>query len=161
LSCVYCNDGTGQKYPDCDNENELDTQSWLQVLKILRRETDVLIFTGGEPTMRSDLRAILEGCRAMGYKNLTLLTNALTLDCHSEIFETCNIVMISLDTLNEQRADSMMGMKPGSFQRILDNTRLASDMREAFHQLKKPFFKPDKFIKDTVNQQRLSRDYHS
>jgi len=132
LSCVYCNDGTGQKYPDCDNGNELDTHGWLRVLKILRRETDVLIFTGGEPTMRPDLRAVLEGCRAMGYKNLALLTNALTLDRHFEIFETCNIVMISLDTLNEQKADLMMGVKPGTFQRILDNIKLASHMRKKY-----------------------------
>lgn len=132
LSCVYCNDGTGRKYPDCDSSNELDTQSWLQVLKILKRETDVLILTGGEPTMRTDLRAILEGCRAMGYKNLTLLTNALTLDRHIEVFENCTIVMISLDTLNEQKATSMMGMKPGSFHRLMDNVRLASEMRKKY-----------------------------
>lgn len=130
LSCVYCNDGAGRKYPECPNDGELDTGGWLRVLKILRRETDTLIFTGGEPTMRSDLRQILKGCRALKYRTMCLLTNALTLDRHPEIFETCNIVMISLDTLNEAKADSMFGNKPGVFRKILKNIELASAVRE-------------------------------
>ncbi|MBI6546273.1 MAG: radical SAM protein [Cyanobacteria bacterium NC_groundwater_1444_Ag_S-0.65um_54_12] len=125
MLCVYCNDGSGKKYPECSNEGELDTESWLRVLAILRRETDVLIITGGEPTMRQDLRQILEGCQALGYHKVCLLTNGLTLDRHPAIFELCDILMISLDTLDGEKADWMMGRGKGILRHILDNIELA------------------------------------
>ncbi|MBI4668957.1 MAG: radical SAM protein [Elusimicrobia bacterium] len=132
LSCVYCNDGSGLKYPQCSNQGELDTESWLKVLSILRRETDVLIITGGEPTMRPDLPRLLEGCRNLSYRKVCLLTNGLTLDRHPEIFKNCQILMISLDTLNEAKADLMMGGKQGVFRRIISNIELAAKMRQDY-----------------------------
>lgn len=130
LACVYCNDGSGKKYPDCSNEGELDTDGWLRVLAVLRRETDVLIFTGGEPTMRPDLRRILTECRALGYRKMCLLTNAVLLDRHPEVFETCDMLMISLDTLDEAKSDAMMGARPGTLRRILANIDLACQARD-------------------------------
>ncbi|MBI4678204.1 MAG: radical SAM protein [Elusimicrobia bacterium] len=130
LRCVYCNDGSGKKYPECPNEGELDGDAWLRVLKVLRKETDVLIFTGGEPTLRPDLAPILEGCRSLGYRKICLLTNAVTLDRHPEVFENCGILMISLDTLDEAKSDRMMGAKAGTLRRILANVDLAAEARK-------------------------------
>lgn len=131
LACVYCDDGSGRKYPECPAGGELDTAQWLKVLEVVRRETDVVIFTGGEPTMRPDLGEILAGCRRMGYRKICLLTNGVTLDRRPELFEHCTILMISLDTLDEAEADGMMGTGPGTFRRILSNVELACEARRA------------------------------
>ena len=130
LACVYCNDGSGKKYSECGNDGELDTEQWLQVLKVLRKETDVLIITGGEPTCRKDLRKLLQGCHELNFSKVCLLTNALTLDKHPEVFEYSDLIMVSLDTLSEQKADKMMGGKPGTLKRILANIELAASQRK-------------------------------
>jgi len=129
LACVYCNDGSGKKYGECDNSDELDTDGWRRVLDILRRETDVLIITGGEPTCRSDLAELLQHCRRLGFSKVCLLTNGLTLDRHPEVLEYADILMISLDTLDEAKADAMMGAPSGTLRRILDNVELAAAAR--------------------------------
>ncbi|MBI4861400.1 MAG: radical SAM protein [Candidatus Riflebacteria bacterium] len=131
LACVYCNDGSGKKYPDCDSDGELSTDQWLRVLSVIRRETDVLIFTGGEPTMRKDLKPILDGCRSLGFAKICLLTNGVTLERHPEILETCHILMVSLDTLDEARSDRMMGAPAGTFRRIMKNVELACEARKS------------------------------
>ncbi len=130
LACVYCNDGSGKKYGDCSNEGELDTDGWLKVLEVLRRETDVLIITGGEPTCRKDLPQLLQACTDLAFSKVCLLTNALTLDKHPEVFEHSDMIMISLDTLNEEKADRMMGAKAGTLKKILSNIELAAAARK-------------------------------
>src|SRR6202451_4857210 len=57
LACSYCT----QKEPDVFSE-ELPTAGTLKVLAKIRRETDSIVFTGGELTLSSDIA----GSRAGG-----------------------------------------------------------------------------------------------
>ncbi len=50
LACSYCT----QKEPDVFSE-ELPTRDTMRLLRIIRRETDSIVFTGGEPTLRADI----------------------------------------------------------------------------------------------------------
>lgn len=130
LACVYCNDGTGTKYPDAEDRGELDAAGWQRVLEVLRRETDVLIVTGGEPTMRSDLPEILAGARRLGFRTISVLTNAVTVDRHPEVTEHATMIMVSLDTMDHARGDHLMGAPEGTHERILRNVdRLIEERR--------------------------------
>src|SRR5437667_7043806 len=62
LDCSYCT----QKEPDVFSD-ELDTAGTLQVLKRIRRESDSIVITGGEPTLRADIEQIVMEAR-FGYK---------------------------------------------------------------------------------------------
>src|SRR5260370_12109308 len=50
LACTYCT----QKEPDVFSD-ELSTSETLRLLRVIRRETDSIVFTGGEPTLRTDI----------------------------------------------------------------------------------------------------------
>src|SRR3981081_4636369 len=56
LACSYCT----QKEPDVFSE-ELPTRETIRLLKRMRTETDSLVITGGEPTLRSDIEEIVHG----------------------------------------------------------------------------------------------------
>src|SRR3981081_2464377 len=56
LACSYCT----QKEPDVFSE-ELDTADTIQLLRRIRKETDSIVITGGEPTLRSDIEEIVHG----------------------------------------------------------------------------------------------------
>ena len=50
LACTYCT----QKEPDVFSQ-ELPTAETIKLLQIARKETDSILFTGGEPTLRNDI----------------------------------------------------------------------------------------------------------
>src|SRR5689334_23585629 len=58
LDCTYCT----QKEPDVFSD-ELDTAATLQVLKRIRRASDSIVITGGEPTLRADIEQIVMAAR--------------------------------------------------------------------------------------------------
>src|ERR1700724_1260891 len=58
LACSYCT----QKEPDVFSE-ELPTRETLRLLKRIRKETDSIVFTGGERTLRGDIEEIVEAAR--------------------------------------------------------------------------------------------------
>ena len=128
LACRYCNDGLGNKYPDKRVDRELSTGEWITVLDLLRRVTDFLIVTGGEPSVRPDLADILAHARAVRYRPVSLLTNGLRLDTQLELLKSVDILAVSLDTLDSGKGDAVMGMT-GAHQRILRNLDLACDLR--------------------------------
>src|ERR1700733_14485855 len=76
LDCTYCT----QKEPDVFSD-ELSTEQTLRLLRIIRRETDSIVFTGGEPTLRPDLEELLAAARhKMGFRSVMLITNGTLLD---------------------------------------------------------------------------------
>ena len=128
LACAYCNDGLGQKYPHKRIDRELSTEEWIRVLTILRRVTDYAIFTGGEPTLRPDLAGITAQARALGYRPVCVLTNGLLLDQRLEVLKSVDVLAVSLDTLDSQQGDRILGVA-GAHQRVLRNIDLAAGLQ--------------------------------
>ena len=58
LACSYCT----QKEPDVFSE-ELPTGETIELLRIIRRETDSVLFTGGEPLVRNDIEELARAAR--------------------------------------------------------------------------------------------------
>jgi MoaA/NifB/PqqE/SkfB family radical SAM enzyme len=128
LSCSYCNDGLGQKYPCKPIDRELTTGEWDRVLQILRRETDYVIFTGGEPTLRPDLVALTARARALSYHPICVLTNGVLLEQRRELLKSVDVLAISLDTLDSAKGDAILGV-PGAHQRVLRTIEMAAALQ--------------------------------
>jgi len=58
LACSYCT----QKEPDVFSD-ELDTAGTIELLRRIRKESDSIVITGGEPTLRSDIEEIVAAAR--------------------------------------------------------------------------------------------------
>jgi len=75
LRCVYCSNPVAL----AEQERELDTATWLEVLEQAEALGVVQVhFTGGEPLLRDDLEALVQRARSLGlYVNL--ITSAVPL----------------------------------------------------------------------------------
>ncbi len=128
MNCVYCDDGRGVKYPDKIIDRELSADEFLELFRIVKKETDGIVFTGGEPFIRNDLEEILCGVRNMGYNPIVLLTNGLNLDKRLEALKYIDILMVSFDTLDLKKADRRFGTKTGVSKKIFENIILAKSL---------------------------------
>jgi len=119
LACTYCT----QKEPDVFSD-ELSTSETLRLLRIIRRETDSIVFTGGEPTMRADLEELIAAARRkIGFRSVMLITNGTLLDRKPRIFENLTGLVISLDALTMDPANPLS--KPAALPKVLENIAFA------------------------------------
>src|ERR1700720_2075748 len=76
LDCSYCT----QKEPDVFSA-ELPTWETKRLLRRIRKETDSIVITGGEPTLRTDIEELVEWARyECKFRSLLLITNGTLLD---------------------------------------------------------------------------------
>src|ERR1700684_1687415 len=119
LDCSYCT----QKEPDVFSD-ELNTADTLRLLRIIRRETDSIVFTGGEPTLRPDLEQLLAAARGkIGFRSVMLITNGTLLDRRQGVFEHLTGLVISLDALTMDPSNPLS--KPAALPKVLANIALA------------------------------------
>ncbi len=119
LDCFYCT----QKEPDVFSD-ELPTRETIELLRIIRRETDSILFTGGEPLLRADIEQLVAAARReLKFRSVLLVTNGTLLHKRTALFETLHGLIVSLDSLTpiENQPDS----KPGNVPRVLENLQLA------------------------------------
>ena len=67
LSCAFCDDGNGEKYPDVF-QRELNTREALNLLELLRSASRSIYFTGGEPFVRKDFPRLLTYAKELGFQ---------------------------------------------------------------------------------------------
>ena len=107
LACTYCT----QKEPDVFSD-ELSTGETLQLLRIIRRETDSILFTGGEPLLRGDIEELAGAARRdIRFRSVLLVTNGTLLHRRQKLFDSLTSLIVSLDALS---VDARMPLsKPG------------------------------------------------
>ncbi len=119
LDCFYCT----QKEPDVFSD-ELPTRETIELLRIIRRETDSILFTGGEPLLRADIEQLVAAARReLKFRSVLLVTNGTLLHKRQGLFDSLHGLIVSLDSLTpiENQPDS----KPGNVPRVLENLQLA------------------------------------
>src|SRR6266850_361351 len=95
LACSYCT----QKEPDVFSD-ELPTATTIGLLRRIRKETDSIVITGGEPTLRADIEELVEAARfECKYRSLLLITNGTLLDRKPRILRAVTGLVVSLDAL--------------------------------------------------------------
>jgi MoaA/NifB/PqqE/SkfB family radical SAM enzyme len=121
LDCSYCT----QKEPDVFSD-ELPTRETIQLLKRIRKETDSIVITGGEPTLRADIEELAEAARfECKYRSLLMITNGTLLDRKPRILRAVTGLVVSLDALSVDPTNPLS--KPAALLKVLDNLELAKE----------------------------------
>ncbi len=131
LRCFYCEDFSADKN-HLYKPYELSTDQVKEILRILRKKFDYIYITGGEPYVRGDLEELVVYMKEIGFKRISLNTNALTLDQKPEILKHVRDLVISIDSMNAERKDEIIGCKKGGAQKIFDNLRWAARQQKKY-----------------------------
>jgi len=122
LACSYCT----QKEPDVFSD-ELPTRETIELLKRIRKETDSIVITGGEPTLRPDIEELAEAARfECKYRSLLLITNGTLLDRKPRILRAVTGLVVSLDALAADPTNPLS--KPAALPKVLENLALAKEL---------------------------------
>lgn len=98
LSCAYC-PPNGENY--AFSGKPLSTPKILKILRVLHKiGFRHFGFTGGEPLLNKRLPIIIQECAKFKCVHLKLYTNGLLLKEKMEVAKRCEVVKLSLDTLN-------------------------------------------------------------
>jgi len=122
LACSYCT----QKEPDVFSD-ELPMRQTIHLLKRIRKETDSIVITGGEPTLRADIEELTEAARfECKYRSLLLITNGTLLDRKPRILRAVTGLVVSLDALAADPTNPLS--KPAALPKVLENLELAKEL---------------------------------
>jgi len=122
LACSYCT----QKEPDVFSE-ELPTYKTIRLLKKIRRETDSIVVTGGEPTLRADIEEIVGTARfECKFRSVLLITNGTLLDRRPRILHGVHGLVVSLDALAADPTSPLS--KPAALPKVLANLEMATEV---------------------------------
>jgi MoaA/NifB/PqqE/SkfB family radical SAM enzyme len=90
----------------------------------MRRETDSVVLTGGEPLVRNDIEELTRAARrAIKFRSVLLITNGTMLHRRPEVLDHVTSLVVSLDALT---VDIKMPMsKPAVLPKVLENLQLA------------------------------------
>ena len=125
--CSYCDNHQGKKYFDLPNENVLDTEQGRQLLRVVRKTTTGIYFCGGEPTLRKDLPELAATAHRLNFFPLMINTNGsrfhkmLPDPRYSGFLKNMDIIIVSLDALNEERLAKVWGMKQDLCRQVVAN----------------------------------------
>ena len=123
LKCSYCRI---IKFP----LKELTTADTMRILEKIRPGNQALSITGGEPTVRKDIIPVLKKARELDFKPIFFNTNGLLLDRMESILLYVDYLIISLDTLNHEKWDAILGVRNASG-RIIRNIRTYAALQKA------------------------------
>jgi MoaA/NifB/PqqE/SkfB family radical SAM enzyme len=71
--CSYCDLARSGKTRNI--RKELSTENTIKLLSIIKKDCPCIYFTGGEPLIRNDIVDILEACRNLGFKSVSMVSN--------------------------------------------------------------------------------------
>jgi MoaA/NifB/PqqE/SkfB family radical SAM enzyme len=117
--CGFC---YYQELLDNPIENEPTTKELLECLNVLRKEgAKEVEFTGGEPTIRSDLATLVSHAKSIGFENISVITNGLRLSklsyAENLVVAGVNDVLFSIHGADATTHDAHTKI-PGSFSKI-------------------------------------------
>src|SRR5260370_31366355 len=122
LACAYCL----EKEPDVFSE-ELPTGETIRLLRRIRKETDSIVITGGEPTLRADIEELVETARFYcKFRSVLLITNGTLLDRKPGILRAVTGLVVSLDALAADPSNALS--KPAALPRVLQNLAMAKEV---------------------------------
>jgi len=121
LACTYCT----QKEPDVFSE-ELPTAETIRLLRRIRKETDSIVITGGEPTLRADIEELVGAARHDArFRSVLLITNGTLLDRKPGLLRSVTGLVVSLDALAPDPANPLS--KPAALPKVMENIALARE----------------------------------
>jgi len=125
--CPYCSDGSGKPYYALRSPT-LPGGKALDLLRIIRRHSDYVVITGGEPLEHPDFAEVMAGLKALRFRGVILTTNGHALDAVlPAVAGSVHYLVFSLQTLDHEKADGWYGAGQGVHERILENIERAAN----------------------------------
>lgn len=122
LACSYCT----QKEPDVFSQ-ELATGETIRLMQKIRKETDSIVITGGEPTLRADIEEIVHAARFhCKFRSVLMITNGTLLDRKPGVLNAVTGLVVSLDALAADPSNALS--KPAALPKVLQNLALAKEI---------------------------------
>jgi len=119
LACSYCT----QKEPDVFSE-ELPTERTIALLRVIRRETDSIVFTGGEPLVRNEIEELVRAARRdLRFRSVLVITNGTMIHRRQKVLDHVTSLVVSLDALTVDIRQPLA--KPAVLPKVLENLQLA------------------------------------
>jgi MoaA/NifB/PqqE/SkfB family radical SAM enzyme len=120
LNCMYCEDFGARR--NASNENPLPIEQAKHILSVIRTGTDALFLTGGEPLTHPQIGELVAFAKSeLRFRELTLITNGLLANSHTDLFPMLDRLIISLDSTEPEAWSKMIGMPASSAESILRN----------------------------------------
>ena len=133
--CSYCSDGNGVPYYRL-TDKDVSAEHALAILKRIRRYSDILILTGGEPLLYPHIEQVLQYLPTLAFKDIVFTTNGFRMHEHLDaIAKAVTKLIVSIDTMDSTKADALTGMPKGTFQTVLTNFESAVKKTERKYDL--------------------------
>ncbi|MEW6363904.1 MAG: radical SAM protein [Acidobacteriota bacterium] len=134
MRCTYCSDGSGIPYYRLPDE-PVSGAGATEIMRTMRRWTDYLVITGGEPLRHPDFVDVLSGLPALRFDGVVLTTNGCDVAPYLQLINaSVRYLVFSLDTLNEDRAGHIYGRRH-VLDRILSNIESAASVPERRYEI--------------------------
>lgn len=131
LNCTYCEDFGARR--NAQNIPPLALEDALRVLRVIRTATDQVILTGGEPLLHPQIDELVDRTRReIGFRGITLLTNASLLHHHEAILPNLTRLVVSLDSTDREEWTSIIHVADETTDRILENICRYAGMQAQF-----------------------------
>lgn len=130
LNCVYCCDGDGKRFKE-EKIDELPLDQAKRLLQVLRKASDTIDITGGEPLLREDLEEILAFAKKLGFR-IILNTKGLGLMERTGILQAIDVLVLSLDTLKAGELASLIGRNEETAEAIFKTLEFAIENRRKY-----------------------------
>jgi MoaA/NifB/PqqE/SkfB family radical SAM enzyme len=122
FNCSYCEDYGARR--NHQQENHLSLEQATQILGVIRTGTDALIFTGGEPLLYPQIDSLIQHAKQkLKFRQLTLITNASLLHEHDQTLQHLDRVIVSLDSTDAERWQTVVGVALATVQTVYKNLR--------------------------------------
>ncbi|HEY3319284.1 MAG TPA: radical SAM protein [Planctomycetota bacterium] len=131
LNCRYCCDGDGKRFFQEEGIHELSTAEAKRLLGILRRASDTLDITGGEPLLREDLGEILGEAKRLRFKTV-LNTKAISIQSRIDVLRSADLIIVGIDTLNADALAAVIGRPKECAERLLEGLRFLVEHRREY-----------------------------
>jgi MoaA/NifB/PqqE/SkfB family radical SAM enzyme len=125
--CPHCSDGSGKPYYALRSPT-LPGAKVLELLRIVRRHSNYLVITGGEPLEHPDFAEVMEGLRTLEFRAVILTTNGHSLDSALPVVvRSVHHLVVSLQTCDHGRGDAWYGAGQDVHEKIVGNLERAAN----------------------------------
>lgn len=129
LRCSFCSK-KAYRSEDVSKFPQLDTASTKKLLRILRKSTSSIYFTGGEPFFRNDLAEIVHYSKELSFYPISVNTNGFFLNDNLEALKNIDVLVVSLHTLNCIEVSNSINVSNTALERIISNIEFVAGLRK-------------------------------
>jgi len=130
--CSFCSRVAENTYNNPKEGKILRGKKCYKLLKILRDVTGSIYLSGGEPLLHPDILGIVKRSKEIGFKPISLNTNASLLHKHIDVLNYIDLLVVSLHTLNISKMNKILGVDNKVTQRAIKNIKKISSLQNQY-----------------------------